>query len=197
MGVRRISIALFFALAVFTCPCSSSAESKRTDVDSIPCAVETGLPENLIIGDEFLSSLTREMARRSPTFQRQLAVIGNLTQVRAKVRLVARAPSSAFLAHSVIQQNAAGFVVADVQIPRRLLFADGYVELVAHELEHVIEQAEGIDLHELATQPDSGVYTLEWGERRPFETVRAQAIGRVVAREFAEPDAVVCEARRP
>ena len=197
MGVRCISIAILFALAVFTCPCPASAESKRTDVDSIPCAVEDGLPANLIIRDEFLWSLTSEMARRSPTFQRQLAVIGGLTQVRAKIRLVARAPSSSFVAHSVIQQTDEGFVLADVQIPRRSLFANGYVELIAHELEHVIEQAEGLDLHALATRPDSGVYTLAWGERRPFETVRAQAIGRVVAREFAEPDAVVCEARRP
>jgi hypothetical protein len=195
VSVRRIAFAVLFAVA--TSPCRAAAESTRIDVDSLRCAAAAGLPANLVIGDEFLWSLTSEMVRRSPTFQRQMAVIGNFTQVRAKIRLVARAPSAAFVAHSTIQQTAAGFVLADVQIPRRLLFANGYVELIAHELEHVIEQAEGIDLPDLAAKPDSGVYTLAWGSGRPFETVRAQAIGRVVAREYAEHDAAACDAGLP
>ena len=58
-----------------------------------------------------------------------------------------------------------------------------YVELIAHELEHVLEQVDGTDLARLARQGLDGV--VEWGGA--YETARARSVGRLVAREAMRP----------
>ena len=55
-----------------------------------------------------------------------------------------------------------------------------FMELLAHELEHVIEQLDGIDLAAKAAVANSGVRTCNDGT---FETSRAVRIGTVVALE--------------
>ena len=56
------------------------------------------------------------------------------------------------------------------------------VELIAHELEHVIEQLDGVDLAAKLRRPNSGVYaTGDSGNL--FETTRAKRVGFQVARE--------------
>jgi hypothetical protein len=57
---------------------------------------------------------------------------------------------------------------------------DNQEELIAHELEHVIEQLDGIDLHALASRPATGVHVCADGA---FETTRAVKVGRAVAGE--------------
>jgi hypothetical protein len=66
---------------------------------------------------------------------------------------------------------------ADVWIP---VGADA-VELLAHELEHVIEQLDDVDLPALQKFADSGVRVDPAGQ---FETDRAITIGRLVAKEM-------------
>ena len=62
---------------------------------------------------------------------------------------------------------------------------DDDVELIAHEMEHVIEQLDEIDLPSLADLPDTGVHhTLSAGVT--FETSRAAQTGLRVAREVRE-----------
>jgi hypothetical protein len=58
-----------------------------------------------------------------------------------------------------------------------------YVELIAHELEHVLEQVDGTDLARLARHGLGGVADREWG----YETARAQSVGQSVAREATRP----------
>jgi hypothetical protein len=60
---------------------------------------------------------------------------------------------------------------------------ESYVELIAHELEHVLEQVDGIDLRRRARQRLNGVIIL--GGR--YETERARSVGRTVAREARVP----------
>ena len=55
-----------------------------------------------------------------------------------------------------------------------------FTELLAHELEHVIEQLDGIDLAAKAAVANSGVRSCTDGT---FETSRAVRIGTVVALE--------------
>ena len=55
-----------------------------------------------------------------------------------------------------------------------------FMELLAHELEHIIEQLDGIDLAAKAAVAHSGVRTCNDGT---FETSRAIRIGTVVAFE--------------
>jgi hypothetical protein len=56
------------------------------------------------------------------------------------------------------------------------------VELIAHELEHVIEQLDQIDLASLAALRDTGVRHAQ-GEGVVFETARATQVGLKVTRE--------------
>jgi hypothetical protein len=55
-----------------------------------------------------------------------------------------------------------------------------FMELLAHELEHVIEQLDGIDLAAKAALARSGVRTCVDGT---FETNRAARVGSLVAVE--------------
>ena len=55
-------------------------------------------------------------------------------------------------------------------------------EYLAHEIEHVLEQVDGVDLRRSARGGVAGVSETS----RVFETARAIAIGRVVAREVAQ-----------
>ncbi len=54
-----------------------------------------------------------------------------------------------------------------------------YIEHIAHELEHALEQVDGTDLARLARQGLDGV--MNFGGS--FETARARAVGRIVAQE--------------
>jgi hypothetical protein len=61
-----------------------------------------------------------------------------------------------------------------------LPFDRDFAELLAHEFEHVIEQLEGVDLRQRATEPHSGVRKVDGGA---FETDRANKAGRAAALE--------------
>ena len=71
-----------------------------------------------------------------------------------------------------------GVVVGRVQVP---LSAD-VIEFIAHELEHILERAEGVDLPRESERTGSGV----WRAVDGFETQRATDMGRQVAREVSE-----------
>jgi hypothetical protein len=71
--------------------------------------------------------------------------------------------------------------VAAIEIPA----LDNVVELIAHEIEHVIEQLDGIDLPAHAARKDSSVTELESDETM-FETVRARRVGALVASEVRQ-----------
>jgi hypothetical protein len=58
-----------------------------------------------------------------------------------------------------------------------------YVEYLAHELEHVLEQIEGVDLVRLKRQRVDGVAHVGGQD----ETARARSVGRAVAREAMVP----------
>ena len=84
------------------------------------------------------------------------------------------------LALSLVERRGAGREAAvwvELRQPAR------YVEAIAHELEHVLEQVEGTDLARLARQRVDGVVDLG-GQ---YETARAQSVGRTVAREAMVP----------
>ena len=67
----------------------------------------------------------------------------------------------------------------DVDLRKPGLFA----EHLAHELEHVLEQIDGVDLPRLASRRVAGVID----EGGSYETVRAMAVGRAAARESRLP----------
>lgn len=130
------------------------------------------LPLNIAI-DETLREHVEEAVALSPTLRRQFAVVaGSPVIVELRVSL-ARLPAFR-RAETTISRYDSGFIRARVLVPP----GTDFIELLAHELEHVVEHIEGVDLAVLtrtggATQDVSGI----------FETVRARDAGRAAALE--------------
>jgi hypothetical protein len=133
------------------------------------------LPLNVAI-DQSLRGRLEERVALSTTLQRQFGVIAGAPAV-VEVR-VSLAPLPAFRrAETTISRYDSGFIRARVVVPPGVDF----VELLAHELEHVVEQIERVDLAALArtggaTQDPDGV----------FETARARDAGRAAASEVED-----------
>jgi hypothetical protein len=156
-------------------PISSTTRSGR-DV-SMPLSV----PANVRVPDIYRDLVDR-MWLLSPTFRRQCARIeraGNLLVVLEGQPL---APFSGLRARTAIEQRRGGDLrVASVELNPAL--RDQFVELLAHEFEHIVEWLDGVD--HLAVSSRSGV---SHGSAGAVETMRAIAIGRLVAGEVAAAD---------
>lgn len=130
------------------------------------------LPHNVTIS--WYEIPLASMLRWSPTFRRQCARIAAAPQLRVSV-VPSIVPSDRTLTRFAFNRD--GSVQADVTVgPER-----NPVESLAHEFEHILEQLDGVDLASMAHRRATGVYATPGGER--FETERALAAGRQVARE--------------
>jgi hypothetical protein len=186
--VRRLVCLVLFVCAPFVAaaetptprsPRASGAASTTEVLDLSSPALfpaAAAFPTN-IEAPPFIASLMRQMWVASPTFRRQCARIARAANGRIAIAL--RKPhSSEMRAASVIERRKAGVWVASVDV-----FIDrDLVEMIAHELEHVIEQIDGVDLPRLAQQGLAGVMT---GSGEHYETARAVATGKRVAAEYA------------
>jgi hypothetical protein len=114
------------------------------------------------------------MWRSSATFRRQCAQLAEHPEVTIRIALDPRTTHG--LAISRVDRAEAG-LNASVQIEMRR--PELWVEHLAHELEHVLEQIEGTDLVRMERQRVDGVVNV--GGR--YETARALWVGRAVARE--------------
>jgi hypothetical protein len=137
--------------------------------------VFAALPDN-IQAPEAVLSLMREMWRASQTFRRQVLRIAQASQGRVVIEIRTRR-STEIQADSIIERNGTAWR-ANVGVH----FDAKLVEMIAHEFEHVIEQMDDIDLARLARQGLAGVVST--GDH--FETTRANAAGKRVAKEFAD-----------
>jgi hypothetical protein len=135
---------------------------------------EVGPPANLIVSGS-LEPLVIAMWRRSPTFRRQCARLADYPSTTVRIELVLS--MSRDLAATTVTSGDAG---RDAVVHVSLRNPELYVEHVAHELEHVLEQTDGIDLPTLARQRLDGVVDLG-GQ---YETARARTVGRTVALEM-------------
>jgi hypothetical protein len=72
------------------------------------------------------------------------------------------------------------------------------VEIIAHELEHVLEQLDGVDLHQATGHVRRVGDFRAWGEHA-YETERARQVGRSAAREYRANTgpALQCQEVRP
>ena len=118
------------------------------------------------------------MLARSPTFRRQCMRIAAAPDL--SVHITTNPPvGSRSAALTRIHRRPGGRVEAIVQVG----ISDRLAELIAHELEHVIEQLDGIDLSVKARLRASGVRRLS--EIEAYETRRAIVTGQRVAREVS------------
>jgi hypothetical protein len=156
-----------FLLSVGTAPVVRVYDSRAADGDAV-------LPPNLTYSLVY-RDLLHSMLRKSATFRRQCQRLAHAEAVTVTLRTASTsAPITARAQTNIVRVQ--GGLRATVEI--RAL--DDAAELVAHELEHVIEQIDGIDLKKQSLQPGKGVTECQDGS---FETVRAVRVGRLVAQE--------------
>lgn len=148
------------------------------------------LPKNIQV-DANLRPLVSMLLEKSETFRRQCARIALAPSARIIVLAVPPLrDASTTRARSTMRRFVYGALRIVIEIP----VAADYIELLPHELEHVIEQLEGVDLRALARGGRPGVMEVEPGV---FETARARAAGRAVVDEvFGAVDPGVSGASR-
>jgi hypothetical protein len=118
---------------------------------------------------------------RSETFREQCSRIAATRYLRV-VFGVSRSVPDGSRAQTTIERFEAGAVVAMVT----LKFAEDYMELIPHELEHVIEQLEHVRLADEESRQQA------WRSRTgAYETRRAMAVGLRVRQEVMGVASVV------
>ena len=141
-------------------------------LDRLTCAL------NLTIASSY-QTLVDAMLTRSPTFRRQCARLAAAPSLSVVIRSESPVGTRA-RAMTEIQRLSGGRLVAYVRVG--LSAATG--ELIAHEIEHVLEQLDGVDLPVKSRLRGSGVKRLS--ELEAYETTRAIVTGQRVAREAFE-----------
>lgn len=142
-------------------------------------ARRVAVPPNVVVPAAVRSELEAAVAR-SATLQRQMSIIGGAV-ARVRLRVSAASLSDSRRAESILNVFHSGLLVADVSVPP----GPSFVELVAHELEHVVEQIEGVDRAALARTGAAF-----WSGTGAFETRRARDAGRAAAAEVEGRGAV-------
>jgi hypothetical protein len=134
------------------------------------------VPPNIQV-DRFLQSVIDVLLQKSATFRRQCDTIRAAAHARVLIGVVwmPRLTTDP-RARASIGRYSFGALRAVIEMP---MIAD-HAELIPHELEHVIEQIEGLDLAVLAREGGRGVARIGDGS---FETDRAKAAGLAAATE--------------
>ena len=166
--------------------CAGQDEHRCRAADENVAAV---WPPNIVVDAE-LKPFLRLMLSRSATFRRQFREISRARQLRVKVFYTSQPTACRCRASSIIQKFVDGAIHINVFLyPPRVLDP----ELVAHEFEHALEQAEGLDLKTFAGVRCSRVKLRADGS---YETERAKRAGGKVADEFFSFRAPATEAAR-
>jgi hypothetical protein len=138
------------------------------------------LPPAMVKLPKGFEGIVHEMCRRSPTFRRQLVRLADAPRLVVTLTITRFRTSADVRARTWLTRERGLLRRADVQISDASV--DSAVELVAHELEHVIEQLDGVNLAQMAHGP--GVTADSRAASRSFDTARATQVGRLVAAEF-------------
>jgi len=144
------------------------------EADAVSAAAE--IPANIQLSQNY-QSIVKAMLRRSATFRRQCSRIGRYDWLIVTVGPEFSPKSTG--ATTLIRRDPRGGLDATV----RLTGQGDVVELIAHEFEHILEQLDEVDLAAMASRIDTGVRAAS--DTGHFETERAIAAGRIVAREVA------------
>ena len=132
-------------------------------------------PTNIQIADDMKEMMTTLLAR-SGTLRQQCAKIGAAPHARIVVQMIGRQLGGLTRARATARRYDSGLLTVVIEVPA-VSIAD-FAELLAHELEHVIELIDKVDLSGLMRQRAAGVTQTRDGV---YETERAQAAGRAAA----------------
>ena len=135
---------------------------------------EAPLPANLEV-DPMFQVVVEGLRQRSPAFRRQIARIEAAQPFRVRVLPEERVrPTTGVDARTVFTFDRGALARAHIYLRMTT------TELIAHEVEHIVEQLDGIDLR---AQAGNGVV---WKSHdNAFETSRAIRAGRLVVQEVA------------
>jgi Zn-dependent protease with chaperone function len=142
---------------------------------------QPGLPPNVEVALEF-RDLLKAMWRLSPSFREQCRRLESFPQVRVRVLSDDMPRAGASAARSALHSRGGRLVTAEIYV-NRSSNPTNLAELIAHEIEHVLEQLDGVDL-----RSESGKGAVWKTDDNAFETRRAIEAGRRVGREVAGID---------
>ena len=134
------------------------------------------LPPNISVGSD-LRYVVEDMLRESGTFRSQSRLLGKMPHVRVSIQLEEHpggVPDAR--ARCDLKRYELGAITAIVHVRSR----PDAIELIGHELEHVIEFAEGTNYRIMALLQPGSVWALRGGS---FETTRAVDAGLRVKQE--------------
>jgi hypothetical protein len=155
---------------------SLTSAKQYVATEAIPRQIS--IPPNLIVSDEF-RPLVESMLAHSPTFRRQCVRISSDPKVTVQLQVGLPTWLSGVRAKTDLKRAPGGHLSAFIEISP----LQDNVEMIAHELEHVIEQLDEIDLEARSAFRNSGVWRAS-GATSVFETTRAKHVGVVVTKEF-------------
>jgi hypothetical protein len=183
--VNVVALSMVVSFAVWSAPLQAQPAVGPAGA-ATPAPPE--LPSNFQL-DEILQPVVSALLTRSPTFRRQWEIINASPLVRVRVlSIILLQDESRARARGEVSRYADGPMRATIEVPS----ATDLTELLPHELEHVIEQLEGVDLPGLAERGTPGVVEVRRGV---YETARARAAGLQVVREvYGELDPAVSAA---
>ncbi|MEO7272372.1 MAG: hypothetical protein ABIX28_17545, partial [Vicinamibacterales bacterium] len=140
-----------------------------------------------------LVPVVQELIVASPAFAAQCARIAEARYVRVIINpVLSSSTTSRGTARTAMRRYTSGALIAVVDMPVPLTFME-YAELFGHELEHILEQIDRVDLAALSDAGD-GASRLSDGA---YETARARRAGLLIADEIARPRAVLVSASSP
>lgn len=145
------------------------------------------LPRNVEVASVYRDWIVERMAQ-SATLMRQCRAIARTPGVRITLDSSRRFIGPDRARTSFARDDGRLWAVISIPMTR------DFVELLAHELEHVLEQIEGVDLRQRAQARESGVREVA---PNVFETTRALEAGRAAQREtrLCSTGAASCGAR--
>jgi hypothetical protein len=147
-------------------------------VPSAPRMVQRPVLSSNIQADGELRQTIEQLLGRSRTLRTQCARIGAASRVRVWITIEPRVVTAETRARSTVRRFDSGLLDVVIELPP--VGAD-FVELLAHELEHVTEFIDGIDLRALARNRDRHV--IERRSDGAIESDRAYAAGLAAAAE--------------
>jgi hypothetical protein len=127
-----------------------------------------------------LKPVVTAMCQRAPTFRRQVVRLARVHGLEVRISPGPVTTGGRARAYTSMTRVDGQLRSAIVEVP----YGDSavVVELVAHELEHILEQLDGVDLDAWAGR--SGVQRIGGSNGGAFETERARQVGRLVAGEY-------------
>src|SRR5262245_33591523 len=153
----------------------------RTNVmaQTAPCTsgvAQDALPSNIVVVPH-LQPVVRRLLAQSDTFRRQCTRVAAAPLVRIDIQVLMGVHSSFTRARGRIRRMTDGRIEASIDIP----ICRDAPELVVHEMEHVLEQMDGLNLPLLAQTRNT---TVRQGADGAFETERARRAGEAAAEEL-------------